>query len=347
MSLIRIFGIVVGVFVIGFAFARFRGNRIRRMEFAFQASFGIALVAVGAFPGLVSLLRDMLALSPAQFSRLIAILIVSTVALWLLLLSFRTRFALLTDHFDRLVRQMTVAEFVARYPAVTELPGVVVVIPAFNEEENIGQVLADIPANVCGQPVATIVIDDGSSDGTLEKARAQGAFGVRNPMNRGGGAALRAGFDIATRFNSLVVVTMDADGQHLPQEIPELVAPVLAGELDFVIGSRILGQREVDSWVRLVGIYVFSTLIRLLTAVRITDCSNGFRALRTEALKRVTLRQDQFHTSELIIDAAKKGFRVGERPITVKKRSSGTSKKGGILSYGLSFMRTIVTSWWR
>ena len=106
---------------------------------------------------------------------------------------------------------------------------------------------------------------------------------------------------------------MDADGQHLPSEIESLVRPVAEGRVDFAIGSRILGRHERDNRARWLGIHVFNALIRLLTPVRVTDCSNGFRALRASELARLLLRQDQFHTAELLIDAAKKGIRHRRR----------------------------------
>ena len=126
-----------------------------------------------------------------------------------------------------------------------------------------------------------------------------------------------------------------------------LVGPVVEREFDIVIGSRILGEREPDNAVRFAGIHVFNWMIRFLTAVKITDCSNGYRALRVDVLSRLLLRQDQFHTSELIIDAAKRGIAIGEVPITVKRRQSGESKKGGSWSYGWSFARTVLKTWWR
>ena len=81
--------------------------------------------------------------------------------------------------------------------------------------------------------------------------------------------------------------------------------------------------------------------------MKISDCSNGFRALRADALARLLLRQDQFHTAELIIDAAKKEISIAEVPVTVKRRASGESKKGRDWSYGLSFARTVLKTWWR
>jgi len=155
------------------------------------------------------------------------------------------------------------------------------------------------------------------------------------------------GFDIARSLGGEIVVTMDADGQHLPSEMSRLVEPIVRGDFEIVIGSRLLGEAEPDNPVRSLGIHVFNWVIRLLTAVKITDCSNGYRAFRVETLNTLVLRQDQFHTSELIIEAAKKGIAIGEAPVTVMKRSSGESKKGRDWSYGLSFARTILKTWWR
>jgi glycosyltransferase involved in cell wall biosynthesis len=251
------------------------------------------------------------------------------------------------DQFDRLVRSLGVSEFRRLHPDLERLPAVVVVIPAYDEAENVGAVIDAMPESVRGKEVAALVIDDGSHDDTSGAARRAGALVVESPVNRGGGAALRLGFDIAIEYGAEIVVTMDADGQHLPSEIEGLVAPVIEGNLAFVIGSRILGTHERDNSLRWAGIHFFNTLIRLLTPVKISDCSNGFRALRARELSQLLLRQDQFHTAELIIEAAKRGIPIGEAPVTVKRRMSGESKKGRDWSYGLSFARTVIKTWWR
>ena len=347
MSLLRWLGLAVGAAVLLHAFARFRSARASRMDFALATLFGAGLVCVSAFPDSVDALRDMLMLERAQFSRLIAVLIASNLLLWLVLLATRVGASAREDQFDRLVRALGLAEFRRAYPERSVLPPVVVVLPAFEEARNVGAVIEAMPARVCGHALVALVVDDGSRDDTAEVARRAGALVVSAPLRRGGGAALRLGFDIALAHGAEIVVTMDADGQHLPSEIEALVRPVVEGELDFAIGSRILGRHERDDTTRWLGIHVFNALIRLLTPVRVTDCSNGFRALRAADLSRVSLRQDQFHTAELLIDAAKKGIRIGDVPVTVKRRASGTSKKGRDLRYGLSFARTVLKTWWR
>ena len=170
---------------------------------------------------------------------------------------------------------------------------------------------------------------------------------VSNPINRGGGAALRLGYDIATEAGAKIVVTMDGDGQHLPEEIPRLVEPILNDGADFVIGSRLLGKYQKDSLVRWLGIHIFNLIINTLAGTKISDCSNGFRAFRVDALRKVFLLQDQFHTAELLIDASRKRIRIAEVPVTVLRRFSGKSKKGKNWKYGLNFSKTVLKTWLR
>ena len=114
-----------------------------------------------------------------------------------------------------------------------------------------------------------------------------------------------------------------------------------------MIGSRVIGNRERDNAFRLIGVYFFSKIISLLLGRKITDPSSGFRAFRLKALTHIQLYEDQYHTSELIIDAVKKNLRLGERPITIKKRAFGKSRKGKDWIYGFQFARTIIKTWWR
>ncbi len=346
MSALRWLGIAGGALGLLAVFLLFRRARVRRLDFAFGALASIALLLVSVDPGTVDVLRDMLALQHTQFSRLIAILILSSVLLWALLLYTRVRWAEHRDQFDRLVRVLGVAEFRRAYPELRALPAVVVVLPAHDEADNVGAVLAAMPALACGRRVAALVVDDGSRDATATRAREGGAL-VVTTVKRGGGAALRLGFDIARELGAEIVVSMDADGQHLPEELEAVVRPVAAGDVDLVIGSRLLGRRERDSRLRLLGIHVFNTVIRVLAGLRVSDCSSGYRALRASTLERLLLRQDQFHTAELIIEAARRGLRVAEVPITVRRRHSGTSKKGKNWLYGASFARTVFKTWWR
>jgi glycosyltransferase involved in cell wall biosynthesis len=222
-----------------------------------------------------------------------------------------------------------------------------VVIPAYNEGENLPAVLGEMPLEVEGLPVVPIVIADGSTDATEEAARRLGAVVIRRDLRRGSGAAVRLGYEAALRYGARCVVTIDADGQHDPKEMWRLVEPILDGTADMVQGSRVLGSFEVESRTRKHGVRLFASLLSTLGRTKITDPSTGYRAISTEALRRLDLRQDQFYVSEVILDAARKGFRVTEVPIALRRRASGTTKKPTTLRYAWGFSKAIVKTWLR
>jgi glycosyltransferase involved in cell wall biosynthesis len=224
---------------------------------------------------------------------------------------------------------------------------IAVVVPAFNEEDNLGHVLSRIPGEVCGRETAILVIDDGSRDRTGDIAREHGVAVARHVINRGGGAALRTGYRLMSDSNAEVVVTIDADGQHLPSEMDRLVAPVLSREVDVAHGSRVLGDADPNHFARELGIVFFNRLVSFITGTKVSDCSNGYRAVRASVLPQLVLRQEQFHTSEFMIEAIKRGVPAREVPVTVEKRLHGHSKKPAVVRYGLGFANAIVRTWLR
>jgi glycosyltransferase involved in cell wall biosynthesis len=224
---------------------------------------------------------------------------------------------------------------------------IAVLVPAYDEADNIGQVLDRIPSEVCGVETAILVVDDGSRDGTEEVAAAHGAVVARHVINRGGGAALRTGYRLLSDAGARIVVTLDADGQHLPEEMERLVKPVLDDEVDVAHGSRVLGEADPNSRSREFGIVFFNKVVSFITRTKVSDCSNGYRAVRTSVLPQLVLRQEQFHTSEFLIEAIKRGVPAMEVPVTVAKRTHGHSKKPAVVRYGLGFTNAIVRTWLR
>jgi hypothetical protein len=224
---------------------------------------------------------------------------------------------------------------------------IAILIPAYNEAENIGVVLDQMPTEVCGVRTEVLVVDDGSRDGTGDVAAEHGALVARHVTNRGGGAALRTGYRLMVESGALIVVTLDADGQHLPSEMPRLVEPVLSGEVDVAHGSRVLGHADRNHFARELGIVFFNRLVSFITRTHVTDCSNGYRAVRTTVLPQLVLRQEQFHTSEFMIEAIKRGVPAKEVAITVEQRLHGHSKKPAVMRYGLGFANAIVRTWLR
>jgi glycosyltransferase involved in cell wall biosynthesis len=226
-------------------------------------------------------------------------------------------------------------------------PFVAIVMAAYNESGSVGEVVASLPREVCGLPVRAVVVDDGSRDETAQEARCAGAIVGSHRRNLGQGDALRTGFAVADRLGAQVVVTMDADGQHDPAELPVLVGPVVAGEADYVQGSRFLGRYDDAGSARDLGIRGFTRLIVLLTRARITDCTNGYRAVDGRSLARLRLVEDRFSAPEIVIQAAGQGLRIREVPVHIRSREVGESKKPRGLGYPLGFLGAILRSWGR
>jgi glycosyltransferase involved in cell wall biosynthesis len=246
----------------------------------------------------------------------------------------------------RLVMELGQQDFRRRH-GTAEFSPVLVLIASYLEADNIGAVLKAVPSEVGGLAVSTLVVVDGGDDGTDDIVAAQGAYCAVLPVNMGQGVALRLGYELAAAHGARYVVTLDADGQNDPTEIPGFLVPLLAGTADFVIGSRRLGTDETTDKVRMAGVVFFATVINALTGQHISDTSNGFRALRIEVLKDVTLEQDQYQTAELIISAATRGWRITDCPVVWHLRASGESKKGHNAFFGLQYARVIVRTWLR
>jgi glycosyltransferase involved in cell wall biosynthesis len=244
------------------------------------------------------------------------------------------------------VRERALRDFRTEYPDA-RLGPVAVVIAALDEEGAVGGVLDEIPATACGLELRTVVVDDGSADRTGEVAREHGASVARLERNCGHGIALRVGYELAREHGAEYVVTLDADGQWDPADVPTVLEPVVAGEADFVVGSRVLGRAETDDRLRHLGVPFFAALVRLLTGVPVTDTSSGLRAMRAEVTATVRQEQVQYQTSELLIGAISQGYRVAERPVVMRRRTAGESKKGTNVLYGFRYARVIVTTWWR
>ena len=238
--------------------------------------------------------------------------------------------------------------FRQRYGADLRLGPVLVVIAALDEEGSIGEVLDHIPPEVAGLDVDVLVVDDGSTDATARVAEDHpGVRVVRFTRNCGHGVALRLGYQLAAEHGASYVVTLDADMQWDPREMGTVLAPLLAGEADFVVGSRALGRAETDNAFRHAGVRAFAVLVSVLTGTHVTDTSSGYRAMLTEVTQRVPQKQVQYQTSELLIGAIYHGYRVTERPVTMHRRLEGESKKGNDLLYGFRYARVVLGTWLR
>lgn len=215
----------------------------------------------------------------------------------------------------------------------------VVQLPALNEEATLAEVLARIPRTIQGiHEVLTLVVDDGSTDATGEIARAAGARVVRHETSRGVGAAFRSGIAAATEMGADIVVTIDADGQFNPEDIPKLIHPILEGEADFVTASRFIDKAltpdmpRVKRW----GNDFMARWISTMVNKRFYDVSCGFRAYSRNAFLRLILIGDFTYTHEVFLSLAFAQVPIREVPIVVRGvREHGESRvAGSIFRYG-------------
>lgn len=346
MSLIRVLGIVTSLLLLSFSIFIYRFKKLRKSDLLIFFGISLAIFFVSFDPNIVNTVIGPF-IGDYPRSRLITIIIISNFILYGIIFRLIAKVNSVDRNLGRLVKAMAISKYQEEDKNNQGANKVLVMIPAYNEEENIANLLERMPSRVLGNSVEPFVVVDGATDNTEKVAREKGASVIVNRINRGGGAALRTGYEVAISRNAEIVVTLDADGQHRPEEIEQLVKPIIDNEADFTSGSRILGEQEKGSQIRQFGIYFFNRLISLLLWKKITDCSNAFRALKVSELAKLDLKEDRFHTTELIIDAAKKGIRFKEVPVTVMQRQSGETKKPRSLKYGWNFLIAILKTWWK
>jgi glycosyltransferase involved in cell wall biosynthesis len=204
---------------------------------------------------------------------------------------------------------------------------VAIIIPALNEEATIASVVKLVPKNIAEQ---VIVVDNGSTDATAERANAAGARVVHEPR-KGYGAACYAGMLAASESD--VMVFMDGDGVVDPIQIKDLLAPIIANEADLVLGSRTRGRREPGALLihARFGNWLASQLLRWLYGLRVTDLG-PFRAIRSEVLHALDMQEMTYGwPTEMMVKAAKRGYRIVEVPVDYFRRAGGRSKISGTL----------------
>jgi hypothetical protein len=348
MSALRFLGIIAALGFLLFVVRGYGRRRVSRLSLIIATVLSIAVVALAIWPGILDPLFNTFNFQAGNDRRLIFVLMVASLVLFLLMLRVQSS----ADVNERSIRLLVEALGLERFDwgkaaTLPEGPRLVTVSPAFNEAENVAAVIHRIPKEIEGYHVVPVVVSDGSQDGTAQVARDAGAFVTELPIRRGGGLALRVGYEIALQLNADIVVTIDADGQHMPEELGVMIGPIVRGEADYVNGSRLLGEFERESIIRHIGVHFFSRLVTILTTRRITDPSSGYRAARADLLRKLVLEQDQFWTSEVLIEALRHRARVKEVPVTIEARKGGKSKKPKSLKYGYYFSKVIIQTWLR
>jgi hypothetical protein len=348
MLALRILGGLAAAGFLAVAMLRYRHRQISRLSLIISAVLAVGVLLLAIAPSLFNPLFDLLHFRPGSGRRLTAVLLFAVVILFALVIRMQSY----VDSSERSIRLLVEALGTERFDwdAAAKVPAghrIVVVSPAHNEAENVGAVIHAMPEDIEGYRVVPVVIDDGSTDGTGDAARRAGALVASLPIRRGGGLALRVGYEVALRLGADIVVTIDADGQHLPEEMPLLVKPIMEGQADHVNGSRMLGEFERGQLVRHAGIHFFSWVVTILTGQRVTDVSSGYRATGAETLRKLVLEQDQFWSSEVLIESLRHRARIVEVPVTFLTRRGGVSKKPKSLRYGWHFTKAIAKTWLR
>ncbi len=190
-------------------------------------------------------------------------------------------------------------------------PKIIAAIPAYNEERHIEEIVTKTLQYVD----EVIVVDDGSTDRTGERAERAGAIVIKHDINMGKGVGINTAFKTAREINPVAMVLLDADGQHNPEEIPLLLDPVLNKQADMVVGSRFLADNRIPKY-RMLGQTVLNITTNLGSGIKLTDTQSGFRAFSRKAIERMALKQTGFAVeSEMQFIAGRHGLKVTEVPI--------------------------------
>jgi glycosyltransferase involved in cell wall biosynthesis len=219
-----------------------------------------------------------------------------------------------------------------------------IVIPVYNEELTIGNIIDRVKTAMrqTGLKNEIIVIDDRSYDKSLEIAKHHNIRLFTLNQHLGKGYALRVGF-----FKAMgdVIVTLDSDGSHKPEELFEVLTPILQEKADLVIGSRYLNHKSVDARkLNVFGVGLFNSLIALLTGAIVTDSQSGYRAMKRQILKDQELESGGYEIeSEMLVKTAKKNFRITEVPISFQQRTYGRSGVDPVID-GFKILLSIVSA---
>jgi glycosyltransferase involved in cell wall biosynthesis len=211
-------------------------------------------------------------------------------------------------------------------------------IPAYNEENRIGKTILDVLQHVD----KVIVCDDGSSDNTENEANMYGAYVIKHQKNLGKGAALKSLFEFAKASNADIIVTIDADGQFIPKEIPKLIKPIIEENVNIVVGNRFDDEKEMPKY-RKIGNKFLDRITKLAEELNIKDTQSGFRSYSKIAIEKIEFTSTGFGAdSEILISAAKNNLKISEEKITVIYNTGGRTSTKNPISHTSEVILSII-----
>jgi dolichol-phosphate hexosyltransferase len=220
-----------------------------------------------------------------------------------------------------------------------------IVVPAYNEEHTVGDVINRLKAilQTVRVPNEIIVVDDHSRDSTVKVSLSQNVKVYSLTAHMGKGYALRAGF---SKAKGDIIVTIDSDGSNRPEELLLLLKPVLENEADLVIGSRFSGKRPTSGKIfNAAGVRIFNLLVRILTGASVSDSQSGYRAMRRTVLNGLRLKSGTYEIeSEMLVKIARKKFRIHEVPVSFEQRTFGVTTLDPIVD-GFRILMSIFSSY--
>ena len=206
----------------------------------------------------------------------------------------------------------------------------IIIIPAYNEEQRIAAVVSGVSA--AAPEAVVVVINDGSRDDTAAVARLAGALVISHPFNMGYGATIQTGYKYARDKGYDYLVQLDADGQHDPSCIPDLLAPVIAGTADIVIGSRFLGNSYRPPLARRLGMVLFRRIVSLVTGTFISDTTSGFQSFNSAVIRffATDIFPVDYPDADMLIMLHRAGFHMTEVPVRMFENNAGKSMHSGL-----------------
>ena len=219
----------------------------------------------------------------------------------------------------------------------------IIQIPCYNESETIITTLSDLPKNIFGvDEIEVLVIDDGSTDNSVELAKNWGATVVQIKSNKGLANAFRTGLQKALSLGADIIVNTDADNQYCASDIPNLIQPILKNEADIVVGSRDISNIKHFSTLKKILQKLGSFVLRLLSSTKVNDAPSGFRAFSKDAALKLNIFDNYTYTMETLIQSGAKGLRVESVPISVNKPLRQSRLVKNIFDYVFKSMKTAI-----